>query len=57
MAAQIGLETISVTIANGTSLSAAVNLGSGKLRGIALPAAWTAAVLSFQVSLDGTTFV
>ena len=57
MAAQIGLETISVTIANGTSLSAAVNLGSGRLRGLALPAAWTAAALSFQVSLEGPTFV
>jgi len=57
MAVTIGITTINVTIANGTSLSAAVNLGAQKLRGIAMPAAWTAAALSFQVSVDGSTFI
>lgn len=46
----------SVTIANGASLSAAVSLGSGRLTALLLPAAWTAASLTFDVSADGVTF-
>jgi hypothetical protein len=56
MAAQIGLETVSATIQSGQSLSAAVSLGAGRIRGILLPSVWTAAVLTFQISLDGTNF-
>jgi hypothetical protein len=47
-----------VTIANGQSLSAPVNLGSKTLCAITLPAAWSAAGLSFQVSDDqGATWL
>lgn len=47
---------IAATIANGASLSGAVFLGSGTLIRIQMPAAWTAAVLSFQTSDDGVTY-
>ena len=40
----------SATIANGASLSGAVYVGNRRLIGIQMPAAWTAAVLTFQVS-------
>lgn len=45
-----------VSIANGASLSGVVDLGDGAVAGIIMPAAWTAASLTFQVSRDGTTF-
>jgi len=49
--------TASVTIASGASLSGAVNLGGKVLTAITIPAAWTAAELSFQASDDqGTTW-
>lgn len=51
----IGLTQTSVTIANGTSLSAAVPIGDKVPVGIAMPAGWDAAGLSFQVSVDGGT--
>jgi hypothetical protein len=41
-----------VTIANGQSLSNAIDLGAKVLSGILIPAAWTAAGLSFQASDD-----
>ena len=44
------------TIANGQSLSAAIDLKGRPLIGIVIPAAWTAAKRTFQVSLDGTTY-
>lgn len=50
---------IPVTIANGTSLSPAVdtgNVGGAKLIGIEMSAGWTAAGLTFQVSPDGTNY-
>jgi len=47
---------ISATILNGESLSAAVYLGSGTLARIDMPAAWTAAVLTFQTSDDNVTY-
>ena len=56
MAAQMGFDTATATIGAGTALSAAVNLGVGRVRGIQMPGVWTAAVLTFQVSLDGTNF-
>lgn len=47
----------SVAIANGTSLTAAIDLGTARLVGLIMPAAWTAASITFQVSHDGVTFV
>jgi hypothetical protein len=50
--------TTTATITTGTSLSAAVALGNKQLVGIAMPAAWDTAALTFQVSVDGgTTFI
>lgn len=48
--------TATVTIANGASLSDAVDLGAATLACILMPAAWTTAGLSFAVapSLSGT---
>lgn len=45
-----------VTIANGASLSAATVLGGFHLVGVLMPAAWTAASITLQASLDGVTF-
>ena len=44
------------TIANGASLSGAVDLAGKTLLGIIMPATWTAANLTFQVSTDGITY-
>ena len=44
------------TIANGTSLSNAMQI-FGSITRIEIPAAWTAAALTFQVSSDGVTFI
>src|SRR5579885_1664348 len=55
MALPINLELITATIASGQALSAAVNLGAKTLVGVAMPAAWDVADLSFQVSVDGGT--
>lgn len=41
------------TIANGASLSDAVALRRGRVAALQLPAAWTAAAITFQASLDG----
>ena len=53
MAAQIGLTIIPATIAAGQSLSPEVDTGAQTLVGIAMPASWVAALLTFQVSVDG----
>lgn len=47
---------VPVVIANGASLSAMLDCSGGKLQGIIMPSAWTAAGLSFAVSnkSDGT---
>lgn len=45
-----------VTIANGQTVSGAVDLGNERLAGILMPAAWTAADISFSASVDGTNF-
>lgn len=50
------LFSLQVTIANGASLSDIGVLNGVNLAAILMPAAWTAAGLSFQGSLDGTTF-
>jgi len=51
-----GYSTFSVTIASGTALSAAVDMRGYVPYGIQMPAAWTAAGLSFEVSDDGAAF-
>lgn len=43
-------------IAIGTSLSEPVDLGLSRLSRISMPAAWTTAQLTFQVSPDGDTY-
>lgn len=48
---------LSATIANGASLSGAIDLSTQTLLGYVMPAAWTTAGLTFQVSLDGVTYV
>lgn len=45
-----------VTIANGTALSASVDLRGYRPLAIIMPAAWTAAGLSFSVSSDDSAF-
>jgi len=49
---------VTTTITNGTSLSPAIDLADYGYRPIAIvmPAAWTAANLTFQGSHDGSTF-
>lgn len=47
--------TLTGTIANGTSLSGAVAL-SGSIWSVLMPAAWTAADITFQGSIDGSNF-
>lgn len=55
MPVEAGLEPI--TIANGASLSStSVHFHQQRLFGILMPASWTAAVLTFQGSLDGNNF-
>lgn len=49
--------SFSATIANGASLSGAIDILSTTLLGIQMPAAWTAASLTFQGSADGSTYV
>lgn len=44
------------TIANGASLSGAVDLGTVRPARLIMPAAWTAAAISFDTSSDGVTF-
>ena len=48
-----------VVIALNASLSNTVNCAGGRsqVTGVQMPAAWTAASLTFAVSYDGTTFV
>lgn len=50
------LASLDVTIANGQSVSPAAAIGGYHVVGILMPAAWTAAALSFQGSLDDVTF-
>ncbi|NTU77322.1 MAG: hypothetical protein HGA90_05865, partial [Alphaproteobacteria bacterium] len=47
------LDNVTATIASGTSLSDAQNLGGLRLFGLVMPAAWTTANLTFQASFDG----
>lgn len=45
-----------VDIANGASLSDALNLVGHTMVGIVMPSSWTAASLTFQASIDGTNY-
>jgi len=49
-------DTSEAVIANGESLSDAIDLGSARLGGLYLGAGWTAADLTFQASFDGINF-
>jgi hypothetical protein len=51
----IGLTLNPAAIGAGQSLSGQVSLGAFTLVGISMPATWTAALLTFQVSPDGGT--
>ncbi len=44
------------TIANAASVSDAINIGNRIPAGLFMPAAWTAASVTLQSSLDGTTW-
>lgn len=46
----------SATIANGASLSGAIDLGTNRLFAIVMSTSWTTANLTFQVSSDGSNF-
>lgn len=48
--------TTTATITNGTSLSTGIDLGTARLSRIVIPAAWTAANITFQASADGVTY-
>ncbi len=48
--------TAAATILNGAALSGAVDLKEMRLSAIIMPAAWTAAALTFAVSADGATY-
>ena len=55
MAAKLSSQ-IKTIIAAGTALSPAVCVFNSRLVAIQMPAAWTAAVLTFQVSMDNLTY-
>ncbi len=50
------LSVLTATIANGESLSDALDLKGYGLTGFQMPTSWTTANLTFQVSVDGTTY-
>jgi len=54
--APVNTAAITVTIANGASLSNAIDLGVARAGAIITPAAWTAASLTVLVSHDGVTY-
>lgn len=49
------LESTTASIASGTSISGAINLGGLRLFAIVMPSSWTTANLTFQASYDGGT--
>jgi hypothetical protein len=48
--------TTDVTIPISTSTSSSVDLGDTVLVGVITPAAWTAAAITFEASIDGTNW-
>ena len=53
MAAPMNITNVQAIIAAGQSLSAEADIGPGVLVGIVIPAGWTNAALTFQISVDG----
>lgn len=53
---QVAPKLSTATIANGASLSDALDLGTLRPGRLVMPAAWTAAAISFDVSADGVTY-
>lgn len=53
---QPAVDSVIATIQAGQSLSGTVDLYGMSLQGIMMPAAWTAASITFAVSVDGVTF-
>lgn len=49
-------ENLTATIANGASVSDALDLANTSLLGIIMPAAWTTAALTVEVSADNSTW-
>lgn len=49
-------DTMTVTVTNGGTISEAAALRGMRLTGIVMPASWTAANITFQGSVDGSTF-
>jgi len=56
MAYQNPLRTRTATIASGASLSGAVTVDGEAVVAVITPAAWTAAALTFEKSIDGAAF-
>lgn len=56
MAVVLSLFERIATIAAGSSLSTAINVGNRVPVGMRMPSGWTTAVLTFQGSVDGTNF-
>lgn len=52
----MNLPSITVSIAADTSKSGVAHLGGADLIGIITPAAWTAAVITFEASIDGEEY-
>lgn len=50
---QIGIQTLTATIAATASLSPQIDIGPGRLVGLLVPATWTTAAVTFQASPDG----
>ena len=50
------LGIITASIPNAGSITPAIDLGAFRAGRIHIPAAWTAAALTFQVSADGSTY-
>jgi hypothetical protein len=53
MALDIGFSITSFLIPSGQALSAGVAIGAQRVRGLAIPAAWSPASITFQCSIDG----
>lgn len=49
-------QSLTINIAAGSALSDPVEIAAGRLASIALPAAWDAAALTFQISADGSNW-
>ncbi len=57
MARPLNLTNYPMVIAAGAALSPPLAVGADGVAGFVFPAGWTAAVATFQVSVDGTTFI